>query len=68
MTLKGKTSCFTLSGMRIVVIGTAFLYTNDGLLVVALQPRCIASTASLLYQEAVEVLQKYRVWLAAYIY
>ena len=67
MTLKGKTSCFTLSGKRVVVIGTAFLYTNDGLLVMALQPRCIASTASLLYQEAVEVLQKCRVWLAAYI-
>ena len=49
MTLKGKTTCFTLSGKRVVVIGTAFLYTNDGLLVVALQPRCIASTASLLY-------------------
>jgi len=68
MTLKGKTSCFTLPERRLVVIGTAFLYTNEGLIVVALQPRCIASTASLLYQEAVEVLQKCRARLAAYIY
>ena len=61
MTLKGKTSCFTLPEGRVVVAGTAFLYTNDGLLVVARQPPCIARTASLLYQEAVEVLQKCRV-------
>ena len=68
MTLKGKTSCFTLSEGRVVVTGTAFLYTNDGLLVVALQPRCIARTASWLYKEAVGVLQKCRVRLMRHIY
>ena len=47
MTLKGKTSCFTLSEGRLVVAGTAFLYTNDGLLVYERQPSCSGSAASL---------------------
>ena len=68
MTLKGKTSCFTLPEGRLVVGGTAFLYTNDSLLVVARQPPCIARTASWLYKEAVEVLQKCRVRLMRHIY
>ena len=68
MTLQGKTTCFTLSGKRLVVTGTAFLYTNDGFLVVARQPPCIARTASWLYKEAVGVLQKCRVRLMSHIY
>ena len=67
MTFKGKTSCFTLSERRVVKAGTAFLYTNDSLLVVARQPPCIARTASWLYKEAVGVLQKCRVRLMSHI-